>query len=189
MNNIVPRMMDILARWETCQLKSYLDSDGTYHVGYGSGNANASLPFVIDEHTVLKDEAEARSILLSELNNHYVPQLTTLLSKIGFTATDHEFSGLLDTGYNRGMGRLRDSLAFRFLQHPELKWFREWAAMALVFSNPVHFGSYSQAANTALEAVWRGEPVEPLDVNAKGETRLGLTLRRMDDAALFLTRA
>ncbi len=185
---IVPRMLDILARWETCQLKSYKDSDGTWHVGYGTGNANASLPFIIDEHTVLKDEPEARSLFLSELNNHYAPQLTTLLTKIGFAATDNQFSGLLDALYNRGAGRVENSLALRFLQHPEMQWFKEWAAMALVFSDPVHFGGYSPAAKVALETVWHGEPVEPLDVNAKGEIRLGLTLRRIDDASLFLAK-
>ncbi len=173
MPNITPRMMEVLAKWETCQLKSYLDNDGTWHVGYGHGNANSFPPFV-DEFTVLKDEAEAMAILVGELNKFYVPQLDALFKKIGFTPpNDHYYCGFLDAGYNRGMGRIRDSAAYDWLKKPAEKYFMKWAAQALVFSHVEGFTplDVAQDKKTGIERV-----------------HLGLTLRRIDDASMCLTK-
>src|SRR5438477_1983346 len=152
MSQMVPRLIKILDRWETCQLLPYKDNDGTWHIGFGHGNANNFPPFV-NEFTILKSRDEAMSILVGELNEIYVPQLTKLLAKIGFVATDFEFSGLLDTDYNRGFGRLRDSIALKFLQHPEVKDFRNWAAMAFTYSRADEFRFKSPEATAALNAI------------------------------------
>lgn len=165
-------MMATLARWETCVLKAYKDNDGTWHVGYGHGNANNHPPFV-DENTVLKDEAEAMAILVGELNEIYVPQLTKLLANIHCTVNDNQFCGLLDVLYNRGAGRLIASKAYDWLKRPSEKWYLEHCAEALVFSHVEGFTPLDVAKDkiTGVERV-----------------HLGLTLRRIDDASLFLSK-
>lgn len=167
-----PRFFEVLEKWETIQLRSYRDTDGTWHVGAGHGNANNYPPFV-DEHTVLKDRDEAMRILTGEINEIYVPQLVSLFKKIDFTPPDDNyFCGFLDTLYNRGHGRLEHSAAYDWLKHPEKKNYMKEAVRALVFS---HVDGFT-----------------PLDVSQDRETHieriyLGLTLRRIDDAALCLT--
>lgn len=191
---IVPRTIQILDDWETCQLKAYKDNDGTWHVGFGHGNANHYPPFV-DEFTVLKDRDEAMKILVGELNEVYVPQLTKLLDNSLIKLTDSQSSALLDVGYNRGMGRLRDSIAFRFLQHPEVEYYKKWAARALVFSTVDRFiAGEDELAKIALYKVSDiNDKFTPLDVAKDKKTgvervHLGLTLRRIDDASLMLTK-
>ena len=103
-NTLVPQMIPILARWETCQLKAYKDNDGSWHIGYGHGNANNFPPFV-DEHTVLRDEAHAMEILVGELNEIYLPQVESLFKKIDLKVNDYFYSGITDVIYNRGIGR------------------------------------------------------------------------------------
>jgi GH24 family phage-related lysozyme (muramidase) len=170
-NNIVPQMMQILRRWETFVAKSYKDTDGTYHVGYGSGNATGH--WKIDENTVLKDEAEALRMLETDVNDHYSPQLDKILELEGVEVNDFEYSALLDILYNRGQRRLRNSAALNWLKRPTEKNYRAEACRAIVFSHVDGF--------------------EPLDVAADRVTGidrvyLGLTLRRIDDAHLFQTK-
>lgn len=172
MNNIVPRMVATLGRWETCALKSYKDTDGTWHVGYGHGNANNHPPFV-DEHTVLKDEAEAMAILISELTDIYAPQLNKMLAKIDCKLNDNQYCGLLDVLYNRGAGRLRESKAWDWLTRPSEPNYLKECARAIVFSHVDGFTPLDVSVDrvTGVERVY-----------------LGLTLRRIDDASLFLAR-
>ena len=193
MNQKVPRLIQMLDHWETCQLTAYPDNDGTWHVGFGHGNVNNFPPFV-DEHTVLKDRAEAMTILLGEIDKIYVPQLDSLLTKNGLVVNDREYSALLDIGYNRGVGRLRDSIAMRFMQHSSLTDYKAWAAMAMVYSTPENFILKSHEAAAAFATVAGPTDVfAPLDIAKDKKTgiervHLGLTLRRMDDAALFLSK-
>lgn len=191
MNIIVPQMIPILGRWETSQLKAYPDNDGTWHVGFGHGNANGFPPFV-DEHTVLRDEAEAMNILIGEISQFSMPQLVTLLDSAQIKVNDYQFSALLDATYNRGIGRVRDSIALRFLQYPDLKDYTAWAAKALVFSSVGRFIHEDEKAREALDAVnGLDDHFEALDVAKDKKTKierihLGLTLRRQDDSSLFL---
>lgn len=161
--------MEVLAKWETFQEKAYKDNDGTWHVGYGTGNSNG---FHVDENTRLT-QPEALSILTRELNEFYVPQLDKLFEKIGFKPpNDHYYCGFLDCGYNRGMGRIRDSAAYDWLKKPTEKYYMKRAAAALVFSNIEGFAPLDVAKDkiTGIERV-----------------HFGLTLRRIDDASMCLT--
>lgn len=195
---IVPQMMTVLERWETGQLKAYKDNDGTWHIGFGHGNANHLPPFV-DQYTTLKDMDEARAILMNDLNAIYVPQLDALLKKVGFSPNPYQYGGLLDTGYNRGMGRLRDSICMRFLAHPEVEYYDKWAARALVFSTVTRFTAWTSTEEDELAkiALYKVSDITdkfaPLDVAKDKKTgiervHMGLTSRRMDDASLFNTK-
>ena len=167
-NSIVPQLYHTLKRWETCVLKSYKDTDGTWHVGFGSGNATGH--WKIDENTVLQDEAEAIRMLETDLHDHFAPQLDKILELEGVEVNDFEYSALLDCLYNRGQRRVRNSAALNWLKRPTEKNYRAEACRAIVFSHVDGF--------------------EPLDVaqdRVTGIDRvyLGLTLRRIDDAHLF----
>lgn len=171
--NFVPRFIEVLGKWETCQLKAYLDTDGTWHIGFGHGNANNLPPFV-DAHTVIKDRDEAMSILLNDLHQVYVPQLDALFRTIDFHApNDFYYSGFLDAGYNRGMGRVRQSVAYDWLKKPNEKNFMKQAAKGLVFS---HVDGFT--------------PLDTTDTPGPdgSHVRLGLTLRRIDDSSMCLTQ-
>lgn len=167
-NKIVPEMFKVLKRWETCVLKAYRDTDGSWHVGYGSGNATGN--HHVDENTELKDEAEALSWLTTDLNDHYAPQLNTILEVEGISVNDHEYSALLDILYNRGAKRLRNSAALNWLKRTGEKNYRAEACAAIVFSNVEGFMPLNVAQDrvTGIDRVY-----------------LGLTLRRIDDANLF----
>lgn len=171
MANIHPMMLPLLARWETAQLKTYKDTDGSLRIGYGHGNINTVAP-IVTEDMVLKDEAEAMEILLRELNEIYVPQLNSLFKKIDFTPpNDLYFSGWLDCLYNRGYGTVSKSAAYDWLKKPDRKNYMVHAANAFVLSHVEGF--------------------EPLDVSWDknlGKVRVyeGLTARRACDTALCL---
>jgi len=180
MNALVPQLVPILARWETCQLKAYKDNDGSWHIGYGHGNANNFAPFV-DEHTELRDEAEAMSILMGELNEVYLPQAANLFRKIDLKVNDFYYSGIVDVIYNRGIGRFagvdvgskafpKGSKAWDILKNEQgAKHFKERAAQALIISNVDGFVPLDVAKDkiTGVERV-----------------HLGLTLRRAADCTL-----
>jgi GH24 family phage-related lysozyme (muramidase) len=180
-HHVLPAMLTVQRKWETCMLKSYKDTDGTWHIGFGHGNA-AGLPPFVDEHTILKDVDEAIRIQLQDLEEEYAPQLNTLLDKTGIEVNVYEWNSLLDTLYNRGGGRLagpdagskdfKGSYAWHLLKQPTLKNYKKLACQALVISNV--------------------DDWTPLNVAQDRETKidrvyLGLTLRRIDDAALWLT--
>ena len=179
-NTLVPQMIPILARWETCQLKAYKDNDGSWHIGYGHGNANNFPPFV-DEHTVLRDEAQAMEILVGELNEIYLPQVESLFKKIDLKVNDYFYSGITDVVYNRGIGRFaggdvgskqypRGSLSWNILKREQgSKNFMERAAEALIFSHAYDFAPL----DTARDKITKIDRIH-----------LGLTLRRAADCTL-----
>jgi GH24 family phage-related lysozyme (muramidase) len=169
--NLTPRFISTLARWEVCKLKPYKDTDGTWHIGYGHGNANSFAPFV-DENTRLKDEAEAMAILLGELNEVYVPQLDSAFKEIDFKPNDFQHNACLDVLYNRGFGTFTHSKCYDWLMHPQEKGYLAHAAEAMVNSNVQGFAPLNVAADrdTGIPRIY-----------------LGLTCRRIDDAAMFQT--
>lgn len=169
MNVILPKMRATLARWEVCMLKPYKDTDGTWHIGYGHGNANSFPPFV-DENTVLKDEAEAMSILVGELEAFYAPQLYRVLSAGKIVLNDFQYNACLDIVYNRGIGTFRKSKTYDWLTRKDEKNHMAHAAEAMVNSAVEGFAPLNVAKDrvTGIERVY-----------------LGLTCRRIDDASLF----
>ena len=173
MNVILPQMRKMLGRWEVCMLTPYKDTDGTWHIGYGHGNANSFPPFV-DENTVLKDEAEAMSILVGELEKFYVPQLDHILLIGDIKLNDFQYNACLDIVYNRGIGTFRKSKCYDWLTKKGEKNNLAHAAEAMVNSNIEGFAPLNIAKDrvTGIERVY-----------------LGLTCRRIDDAALFQTVA
>jgi lysozyme len=105
-SRLVPELYDLIREWETCQLKAYKDRDGTWHVGYGTGN-NLDLGIVVDEHTVLANEEEAMALLHKWMED-LEPRIAKIFPK-SHLLNDYQFSALVDPGYNRGPGTLRDS--------------------------------------------------------------------------------
>ena len=171
--NILPEMVAILKRWETCVLTPYLEPD-LVTWSYGYGHTGHSTGERVTEHTPpLKDEAAAHDILMRDLTEHYGPQLDRLLAAEGVELNVYEWNAFLDILFNRGATRLRGSAAMWLLKQPDLKNYRKLAAEAIIISNRPGFA----ALNTAKDRV-TGEVVE----------KLGLTLRRIDDAALFQTK-
>lgn len=171
-NGIVPQLYQIVRRWETFVKTAYKDTDGSWHIGFGHGNAMGTPP-VVDEHTVLKDEAEAVRILEQDLHDHFAPQLDKILDLEGVEVSNFEYSALLDILYNRGQRRLRNSAALNWLKRPTEKNYRAEACRAIVFSHVDGFEPLDVAQDrvTGIERVY-----------------LGLTLRRIDDAHLFQTK-
>ena len=168
-NRILPEMVAMLKGWEMCMLRSYKEPDGiTWSVGYG--HTGHSGPPSVDANTVLKDEAEATDILMRDLTDHYAPQLDKILEVEGVELNTFEWNAFLDILFNRGATRLRKSKAFDWLKRPAEKNYRKEACAAIVFSQVEGF----QPLNMAKDRI-TGEVV----------TKLGLTLRRIDDAALF----
>ena len=159
----------MLARWEVCMLTPYRDTDQTWHIGYGHGNANGFPPFV-DENTRLKDADEAMAILVGELNAFYVPQLDAALKAIDFKPNDFQHNACLDIVYNRGAGTFKKSKCYDWLKQPNEKDYLAHAAEAMVNSDVWGFTPLNMAKDrvTGIERVY-----------------LGLTCRRIDDAALF----
>jgi GH24 family phage-related lysozyme (muramidase) len=164
---IISEMLSVTKKWELCVLKAYKDNDGSWHVGYGHGNAAGVLPFVTEE-TVLKDEEEASRILMDDLA-YLVPILDKMIK---VELNPYQYGALLDIAYNRGPGRLRESAVMRWINDTTDKYSLKKAARAMVINEPGF-----EALNTAQDKV-------------TGEVRefLGLTLRRIDDASLFLTK-
>lgn len=170
MRIIKPQMVSMLKRWETVMLKAYPDGDG-WSIGYG--HSGHSGPPVVDEHTVLADEEAATKILMTDLNEHYAPQLDTMLEVEGVDVNDWEWNALLDILFNRGMTRLRGSKCIDWLKQPTVKNYRGLACQAIVMSDVQGFQPLNQAKDRIS-----GEIV----------VKLGLTLRRIDDASLFQTK-
>ena len=116
-----PLFIPGLMRWESYQQKAYYDKgkERPIAIGYGTREHNASgFEFTID--TVLRDEDHAMELLLADIEKQYVPQLNSLFKKINFTApTVGYYCGFLDALYNRGYGRIENSLAYDWLKHPE----------------------------------------------------------------------
>lgn len=181
--NIHPQFITLLTRWENYILVPQLDRGNPppWVVGYGHTNANNYPPFV-DHTTVLKDEAEARAILIGELNDVYAPQLRKLFQSIDFKPpNDLYFCGFLDVLYNRGAGRLagadagsklKGSYAWHILKNERNR--KNWlchAANALVLS---HVEDYTPL-DTAYDKDLGAERVFE-----------GLTGRRACDAGLCL---
>lgn len=203
---IHPRLLERLPLWERLELKSYRDTDGTWHVGYGHGNALGTRPFV-DENTVLKDKAEALAILDQDLNETCAPQLNKALEKSGLEVSLFEWNALLDVLYNRGGGRLvglnggwytpdqiadpkiekfQGSYCWELLRHPELKNYRKLACEALVHSSRSRDGT-KLLDEQFNDSFWTPLNVSPDRITKIPRVYLGLTLRRMDDAAIWLT--
>lgn len=169
---MVPRFVNILKRWETYQRKAYTDKDGSWHIGYGHGNA-AKIPPFVDATTVLKDEAEAMSILMDDL--HYLLPIVEKLIKV--KVNNNQFCALLDVAYNRGPGTLRESAIIYHLNNP---------------TDIAEGLNYKRAARAFVHHEHRTDGTEfailDMAMDPKiGTPRiyLGLELRRIDDAALF----
>lgn len=168
---IVPRMIALLKRWELFMPNAYKDKDGSWHVGYGHGNA-AKVPPFVEENTVVS-AAEAVSILMDDLE--YLVPIVEKLVKVPLN--DNQFCALLDVAYNRGPGTLRESAVMFHVNNKDDPLHLKRAARAFIFND---------------EKRQDGTDYAPLDMAhdpAMGQTRvyLGLTLRRIDDAALFQT--
>ena len=157
-----------MKRWELCMLKSYKDKDGSWHIGYGHGNASGVPPFV-DETTTLKDEKEAEDILFADLE--YLLSIVKKQIKSEVILNDNQFSAIMDVAYNRGPGTLRESAVMYWINNPEDGLHLKKAARAFVF----HEDGF-KTLDTAFDPKTQ-------------ETRvyLGLQLRRIDDASLFQT--
>lgn len=161
---MVPRMISLLKRWELFMPKAYKDKDGSWHVGYGHGNA-AKVPPFVDENTVLKDEAEAMEILVADLQ-YLIPILE---KQIKVEVNNNQFSALMDVAYNRGPGTLRESAVMFHVNNVDDKLHMKRAARAFVIPED-GFTKLNTAQDTTTGGV---------------REYLGLTLRRIDDAALF----
>lgn len=164
---LMDRSIEYTKRWELCMLKSYLDKDGTWHIGYGHGNAMGTPPFV-DEFTTLKDEAEAFAILVNDMA-YLDPIMEKMLKSIDHN--DNEYASLKDIAYNRGPGTLRNSAVIHYLKQPELKNYRKLACRYIVHH-------HEDPKFTTLDTSTDPET---------GEQRvyLGLELRRIDNASQF----
>lgn len=166
---ILPEMVTMLKGWELCMLAAYVEPDGkTYSVGFG--HTGHSGPPAVDVNTRLRDEAEAHEILMRDLTDHYAPQLDKILEVEGVELNTFEWNAFLDILFNRGARRLRGSAALWLLKQTDLKNYRKLAGAAIVESDRPGF----EALNTAKDRI-TGEVV----------WKLGLQLRRIDDAALF----
>jgi GH24 family phage-related lysozyme (muramidase) len=164
---IIPEMLKVTKRWELCMLKSYPDTDGSWHVGYGHGNAAGIEPHVTAD-TVLANEEEATNILIADLQ-YLIPILDKMIK---VPVNKYQYGALLDIAYNRGPGTLRRSAVIHHLNDTDDKLNYERAAKAMVLNE---------------------DGFEPLNVAADRITGipreyLGLTLRRIDDASLFMTK-
>ena len=174
MRVILPEMIRMLKGWELCVLKAYSDNPhkGIWAVGYGHTNASG-LPPVVDENTVLADEEAAHKILMNDLYQYYAPQLDTMLKADGIEVSDREWNALLDVLFNRGSGRLRKSKAWDWLKQTTVKNYRREACAALVYSQVDGFVPLNMAQDR---------------ITGEWVTKLGLTLRRIDDASLFQSK-
>jgi GH24 family phage-related lysozyme (muramidase) len=166
-------MVATLKKWELFVPTPYKEPDGKTW-SYGYGHTGHSTGEMVGEHTPpLKDEAEGHEILIRDLTEHYGPQLDTMLEAEGVDLGDYEWNAFLDILFNRGATRLRNSAAMWLLKQTDLKNYRKLACAAIVDSDRPGF----EALNTAKDRV-TGEVV----------WKLGLHARRIDDAALFLTK-
>lgn len=186
---ILPEMLKINRRWETCQLKSYKDKEpNKYHAGWGTGpEMAAKFGITIDEHTVLT-QGQADELHSRSLEDFYAPELEKHLVKAGIETNDYEFNALLDVYYNRGGCRLigcdsvgcghkqgteqwhAGSYAWHWMLQKDDQWFMKWACQALVISMIPGFSALNEAYDKDL---------------GHDRVYLGLTLRRIDDASLF----
>lgn len=163
-HHMVPRMIENTKRWELCMLKSYQDTDHSWHIGYGHGNATG-LPPLVDEHSVLKDEAEAITILEADMQALISP----LEKMIKVPVNENQFCALWDVAYNRGLGRLRKSAVMHHLNNTDDPYHMDKVPLAFIVSE---------------------EGFEPLNVSVDRVTGVprvytGLTNRRIDNASLF----
>lgn len=161
---LVPRMIENAKRWELVMLKAYQDTDKSWHVGLGHGNAAGIFPHV-DEFTVLKDEAEAMKIWEDDLQ-YLVPILEKMIK---VPVNDNQFCALWDVAYNRGPGTLRTSAVIHHLNN---------------IDDPHHMDK------VPLAFIVHEEGFTPLNVAADRVTGVprvytGLTNRRIDNASLF----
>jgi GH24 family phage-related lysozyme (muramidase) len=167
----IERGIAMTKRWELLMLKSYPDKDGSWHVGYGSGNASKVHPLITAD-TVLKDEAEAHAMLVKDLE-YIVPILNKYLK---FTNLNpYQYYACLDLAYNRGVGTFRDSAVAYHISNAADPLHFERATKAFVINEEKPDGSGLFAP---LNISWDAT------INAKREY-LGLTLRRIDNASLF----
>ncbi len=156
----------------------YPDKDGSLVIGYGHTNNLGTAPTVVPGMTVT--EAEATDILRNDLS-HVGQQVMIVCDGLGLT--ECQFNAFCDIAFNRGIGRLRDSQPLYFMRHPEMKHYTGHAARAIVVRsmdiNPDTGKEFSKL-NWAVD-------LELPKIDGKPQSReyLGLTLRRIDNAALF----
>jgi len=174
-NTVIPRVVVMTARWELFIDHVYPDKDGSLVIGYGHTNNLGTPPQVVPGKTVT--EPEARDILHNDLD--HVAKQVAIVTK-GIELNDYQFGACVDVAFNRGIGRLRNSLPMYFMRHPEIKNHMAEAARAFVVRgieiNPDTGKEFSRL-NYAID-------------QALGYEReyLGLTLRRIDNASLFQTK-
>jgi lysozyme len=162
---LVPRFLDLIKKWELYMEKAYRDKDGSWHVGYGHGNAAGVPPFVTEETTLTPEEA----IQVLEADLQYLIPIVEKMVLV--PVTDNEFCALLDVAYNRGPGTLRKSAVIYHLNNASDPLNKKKAAQAFVFQEEGF-----APLNMAQDIITKEQRVY-----------LGLTLRRIDDASLFLT--
>jgi GH24 family phage-related lysozyme (muramidase) len=171
-----PRYEQFVCRFEQCKLEAYLDKDGTWHLGFGHGNASGQPPFV-DATTKLKDAREALDILYNDMRHEYVP-LTQRMVKpaVWDKLTAMQKWQLVDLNYNRGFVKFRDSLVLKWVNADDVEHHLALAAAAFADHDPELDGKEYAGLNISMDPK-----------NPGGFKRyLGLDKRRICNAYFFV---
>jgi lysozyme len=155
---LLPVGIELVKRWETFAPTAYLDHGGHWAIGYG--HSTIGLPEV-KEGDVWTEEY-ASEVLKTDLE--LVGK--RLLKLVTVPLNDYQFSALCSVGYNTGVSGLLRSEAIRLLHDKTITYPYEKCALALV--------DYAVSAKDKITGIRRDF--------------LGLKIRRITEAALFLTK-
>jgi len=158
MPKLVPEGIALVCRWETFAPNPYQDNGG--HLACGYGHSTIGPPEV--KLGEVWDEPYASSVLKTDLELVG----TRLLKLITVPLNDYQFSALCSVAYNTGVSGLAHSEAIRLLQDRTITYPYEKCALALV--------DYAVSAKDKITGIRRDF--------------LGLKIRRITEAALFLTK-
>jgi GH24 family phage-related lysozyme (muramidase) len=144
-----------------------VDKGGGLVIGYGHQSI-AGPPIVTEEMVI--SEPEARAILMNDLASfskmldHYIK---------GIELNDYQYGACLSLVYNRGPGTFRDSEVLSHIKNTSYKWHMVEAARAFVVRGDDKWPKLNHAWDDKLKT---------------HREYLGLTARRITEAALFLTK-
>ena len=148
----------LVKRWETFVPDAYLDHGGKYAIGYGHSTIG---PPEVKQGDVWTEE-RATDVLVSDLSDVGI----RLLKRVTVPLNDYQYSALCSIAYNAGVSGLCNSEAIRILHDKTITYPYEKCALALV--------DYAVSAKDKHTGIRRDF--------------LGLKIRRITEAALFLTK-
>lgn len=158
MPQLLPEGIALVKRWETFVPDAYLDHGGKYAIGYGHSTIGPPAVKEGDKWT----EDYATDVLVSDLSDVGI----RLLKRITVPLNDYQYSALCSIAYNTGVNGLVNSRAITTLHDKTITYPYEKCALELV--------DYAVSAKDKHTGIRRDF--------------LGLKIRRITEAALFLTK-